>query len=199
MAWEMPVQPLCNESSWVYLGSTSEDEGEEGDCGDGQEDFSCLWLQFRIMPFQVSLTRQQVFPSLQGLGGSARVRPNHFAFANALSKEGSCISWCRVWIMLRHVKRAREETCSDALRATLPLFSTPAPSNKKMLGQTPNIPRGTILLTPPSYSTHLPPLNRCRRFVVVVVVFVIVVVVVVVVVVVHLWRHQGGGRENVRG
>lgn len=82
----MPVQPLCNESSWVYLGSASEDEGDEGDCVDGQDEFSCLWLQFSIVPFQVGLTRQRIVPSLQSLG---RGRSNHFAFANAHSKEGS--------------------------------------------------------------------------------------------------------------
>jgi len=60
MAWAMPIQPLCNESSWVYLGSASEAEGDEGDCGDDQDDFSCLWLQFSIVPFQVGLTGKQI-------------------------------------------------------------------------------------------------------------------------------------------
>lgn len=57
MAWAMPTQPWCNETSWVYLGSSSDAEGEEADCDDAQEEFSCLRLQFTIIPFQVGRTR----------------------------------------------------------------------------------------------------------------------------------------------
>lgn len=53
MAWAMPTQPWCNETSWVYLGSTSDSDGGETDCGDDQAEFSCLWLEFTIIPFQV--------------------------------------------------------------------------------------------------------------------------------------------------
>ena len=49
----MPIQPWCNETSWVYLGSTSDAEGEEADCDDDQDEFSCLQLKFMIVPFQV--------------------------------------------------------------------------------------------------------------------------------------------------
>lgn len=51
----MPTQPWCNETSWVYLGSSGDAEGEEEDCDDAQDEISCLRLQFTIMPFQVSL------------------------------------------------------------------------------------------------------------------------------------------------
>lgn len=53
LAWSMPEQPRCNETSWVYLGSENNDiVGEEGPCG-SDEEYSCLSLEFTITPFQV--------------------------------------------------------------------------------------------------------------------------------------------------
>ncbi|CAM9325981.1 unnamed protein product, partial [Hapterophycus canaliculatus] len=53
MAWAMPTQPWCNETSWIYLGSSSDSEGAEADCEEIQDEVSCLRLQFMIIPFQV--------------------------------------------------------------------------------------------------------------------------------------------------
>lgn len=53
MPWRMPTQPWCSETSWVYLGSTSDVEGGEADCDGDQDQFSCLQLTFTIIPFQV--------------------------------------------------------------------------------------------------------------------------------------------------
>lgn len=61
MAWRMPTQPWCNETSWIYLGSTSDAEGGEVDCGGDQDEFSCLQLQFKIVPFQVGFCSQTHF------------------------------------------------------------------------------------------------------------------------------------------
>lgn len=57
----MPIQPWCNETSWVYLGSPSDVEGGEANCGGDQDEFSCLQLQFRIVPFQVGLLHDSTF------------------------------------------------------------------------------------------------------------------------------------------
>lgn len=51
MSWAMPTQPQCNETSWVYLGGDS-DGGDETGCGANNE-YSCLLLEFIIVPFQV--------------------------------------------------------------------------------------------------------------------------------------------------
>lgn len=48
----MPEQPFCNETSWVYLGGALEGDGGESGCDDNVE-YSCLWLEFTIVPFQV--------------------------------------------------------------------------------------------------------------------------------------------------
>lgn len=49
----MPEQPFCNETSWVYLGGAPDgDDGGESGC-DVIDDYSCLWLEFTVVPFQV--------------------------------------------------------------------------------------------------------------------------------------------------
>lgn len=57
----MPIQPWCNETSWVYLGSTSDAEGGEADCDGDQDEFSCLQLKFTIVPFQVGFVLSVFF------------------------------------------------------------------------------------------------------------------------------------------
>lgn len=64
----MPTQPSCNETSWVYLGSAGDAEGVEDDCSGDQTDFSCLWLQFSIIPFQVGVCSNG-FPAQRTLKG----------------------------------------------------------------------------------------------------------------------------------
>lgn len=82
----MPDQPQCNETSWVYLGSENEAiTGGESQCGSNEE-YSCLWLEFIIVPFQVSVQRR-IGDALWG--AEERVMPpNHRSWGRTALRGG---------------------------------------------------------------------------------------------------------------
>lgn len=56
MAWSMPDQLQCNETSWLYLGNEEvyiePEDGVEAGCEENPQ-FSCVELMITIAPFQV--------------------------------------------------------------------------------------------------------------------------------------------------
>ena len=121
----MPTQPMCNETSWVYLGSASEAEGDEGDCGDDQDDFSCLLLQFSIVPFQVGSYLRQTNVNI-----SLVAKP--WTFCKSKHQSWSFVRTGNTSHEDQPVKvrsvAPRKQTCSHTFPATPPLFSASASS-----------------------------------------------------------------------